>query len=164
MEKHAVFIDDFYNEVVKAFVFNVSEENKKSFGDAYKVYLHNHYDEYFEKVDENGLNSVAMMCVSREKIINIPKKEMDKKAMLFPDPEYVALERISLEIAGIAKSKKCGSEYVVTKTAEEYTGMLKAHFNKTSDLFRFTAERMLSEALLDLEYIFGDGESRSFRN
>ena len=163
MEKHAVFIEELYGEVTKAFLANVSEENKKRFGEAYVVYLHRQYDEYFVNIDETRLNSVAMTCVTREKLINIPKKEMDKKAFLFPDPEYLALEQISLEIGDFAKSKKSGAHIDVIKTKEEYSNILHQHFAKVSDLFKFTAEKVLSEAILDLEYIFGNGESRSFR-
>ena len=103
------------------------------------------------------------MCVTREKIISINKTEEEKNAKLFPDPEYLALENISLEIARIALLKKKGKDVGVVKSKSEYSDSLNAHFEKVSDLFKYSAEKMFSEAMLDLEYIFGDGRISSFR-
>ena len=163
MEKFAR-VEDFYNEVIKAFVNNVSNENKERFAEAYRKYLHDHYDEYFSEAGENDFDNIAMMCISGEKVTNISKSELDKGAILFPDKEYLLLENISLELAHFARLKKQGKKINISKSKEEYRKALTEQFEKVGELFRYSAEKMLSEAILDLEFIFGREFFGSFRN
>ncbi|MBQ6980313.1 MAG: hypothetical protein IJQ07_06680 [Clostridia bacterium] len=156
-------IEEVYNAIIKVFIKNVTADKQSKFSEAYRKYLHNQYDKYFNENEESGFNNIANMCVSREKITNINKTEIEKEAMLFPDKEYIALENISLELEQIARLKKNGNTVNLQKRKEDYLKELKYHFAKVSSLFKYTAEKMLSEAILDLEYIFNDKEAHSFR-
>ena len=162
MEKSAR-IEAFYSEVVAAFVKDVSADNKETFGEAYRRYLHRRYDEYFDAAEDSAFDRIATMCVLREKATSLAKREADKQAMLFPDEEYIKLEELSLEVGRMARVKKNGGQAEPSKSREEYETELNRQFEKVSELFKYTAQTMLSEALLDLRYIFEGGEAFSFR-
>ena len=93
------------------------------------------------------------------------KKSVEEKlAFLFHDDFYIQLENISFELAEIAAKKKDGKEYNIEKSKEAYLDQMKMLYDKVSEAFRYSADRVYSEGILDLEYLFGEEDKRSFRN
>lgn len=157
-------IDNVYTKLTDVFLENIQVEKKETTRDAYLAYLHRTYDLYFKKCAENELDSVATMCVKKEKIVNLKKSVEEKLAFLFPDDFYIQLENISFELAEIAAKKKDGKEYNIEKSKEAYLDQMKMLYDKVSEAFRYSADRVYSEGILDLEYLFGEEDKRSFRN
>ena len=152
-----------YNKLCEAFLINIDNQDKAKVSEAYIEYLHNSYDSLFKSNAEKSFDNVAYVCVKKEKTIHFNLDAAAKKAFLFPDKEFVILQELSFEIAGIARSKKLGKEYRIDKTKEEYIRMLNDHADKVTESFKYSAERLLSESLMDIEYIFDDSNGQSFR-
>lgn len=162
MERNA-FITELYNKVTEAFLRNIEEKDRASASKVYIDYLHSSYDSLFSGTTEENLNSVASMCVRKEKMIHIDLNAESKMAFLFPDQAFLSLQELSFEIAEMAKAKKTGREYSVIKSKQEYLNELNTYADKTSSLFKYSAERVLSEALMDISYLFDDENIQSFR-
>ena len=162
MEQNA-FITDLYSKIVEAFLRNIDEMNKDAASKAYLKYLHSSYDSLFSGSSEDGFNAVASVCVKKEKMIHIDLNKESKMAFLFPDESFLVLQDLSFEIAEQAQAKKTGKEYKLSKTKEEYVKELKAIADKVSSPFKYSSERVLSEALMDLSFLFDDKGVQSFR-
>lgn len=74
-----------------------------------------------------------------------------------------ALQELSFEIAEFAKAKKTGKEYSLDKSKENYTKELHSLADSVSLSFKYSAERLLSEALVDVIYLYDDSGTQSFR-
>lgn len=162
MERNA-FITELYDKVTEAFLRNIEEKDKASASKAYIDYLHSSYDSLFSSSTEENFNSVASVCVRKEKMIHIGLNTESKMAFLFPDQAFLSLQELSFEIAELAKAKKTGREYSVIKTKQEYLDELNAYAGKISPSFKYSAERILSEALMDISFLFDDESIQSFR-
>lgn len=162
MERNA-FIDDLYRKISDVFIRNIDDQKKDAVSNEYLKYLHSSYDSLFDDSDEKDFDSIASVCVKKEKIIHLDLDETSKMAFLFPDAEFLLLQNLSFEIAGIARAKKLCDDYVINRTKQEYIKELNEHADKVSEVFKYSAESILSEALMDVEYVFGDNNSQSFR-
>ena len=157
-------IDNVYTKLTDVFLGNIQMEKRETAREAYLAYLHRTYDSYFKTCAENELDSVATMCVKKEKIVHLKKSAEEKMAFLFPDDFYIQLESISFELAELAAKKKDGKEYKTEKSKEEYLGQMKMLYDKVSEAFRYSADRVYSEGILDLDFLFVEEDKRSFRN
>ena len=99
----------------------------------------------------------------KEKMINIDLDEEAKMAFLFPDEAFIASQELSFEIAELAKAKKTGKKYSLDKSKENYTKELHNLADSVSLSFKYSAERLLSEALVDVIYLYDDSGMQSFR-
>lgn len=162
MEQNAL-IAELYSKVTEAFLRNIEEKDKASASKAYIDYLHSSYDSLFSNSPEESFNSVASVCVRKEKMIHIDLNAEAKLAFLFPDQAFLSLQELSFEIAELAKAKKTGREYSLSKTKEEYLDKLNACAEKISPSFKYSSERILSEALMDISFLFDDESIQSFR-
>ena len=157
--------EEIFEKLAECFAENVSEENKDAFSRRYKEMLSDQYDGFFEGIkNEAELRAAALMCVRCEKLISIGLNENAKRAKLFPDEKYKQLECLSFEIAALARDKKQGKEIAPKKSQAQYEEELGALFDEVSSLFRRTALKQYSEAMVDLSYIFGEDDKLSFRN
>lgn len=159
----SALINNLYNKMCEAFLKNIEMQDREQVSEAYMEYLHKSYDSLFKSNTEKDFDTVAYVCVKKEKIIHLNLDAAAKKAFLFPDKEFMILQDLSFEIAGIARSKKLGKDYHIDKTKEEYIGMLNEHAGKVSESFKYSAEHLLSETLMDLEFLFDDSSGQSFR-
>ena len=157
------FVNDVYAKITDVFLTDIPVEKQADVKTAYLQFLHDSYDRYFDEAPESGWNNVARMCVQREKIVNLAKTADAKLAMLFPDAAYLTLEAVSLELAGLAAKKKNKQSYTIPKSKEDYREALDTQNAAVSERFRYSAERVYSEALVDLEFLFGEEEIFSFR-
>ncbi len=165
MDKSA-FINNVYQKLCDAFVSGCDFENEEEVIQAYLRYLHKQYDRYFDEVTETEFNKIAVFCVKKEKITNLSKNQDEKIAIVFPDINYLALEDLCFEIVGLARRKKGGDLNFLPTTQNqynEYIERLDALFNLISPRFKYTAEKILSEALVELDYIFSEFSETSFR-
>lgn len=164
MERHS-YVMNVYQKLCDVFVRGCNSQVENKMRDAYMAYLHTQYDCYFEEASstEPELNKVAVSCVNREKMINLCKDENAKMAFLFPDENYIKLESLSLAIFQLASSKKNGAPIEDKKTKDDYVSELNKLFESVSPMFKYSAERLISEALVELNYIFEGSKSQSFR-
>ena len=162
MDKHA-FVNNLYNKITEAFVKNVNDQEKEMMSKAYIEYLHNSYDTLFDSSGENDYDAIATVCVKKEKTIHLDIDVLAKKAFLFPDSEFLKLQDVSFEIAEVARLKKLGEDYILSKTKDEYIKLLNDCLYSVDELFKYSAERLFSEAIMDISYIFGDTDIQSFR-
>lgn len=162
MERNAS-ITELYSKVTEAFLRNIEEKDKEAASKAYLEYLHSSYDSLFSSSPEENFNSVASVCVRKEKMIHIDLNAESKMAFLFPDKAFLSLQEMSFEIAELAQAKKTGAEYSLSKTKQEYLDELNAYADKVSPSFKYSSERILSEALMDLSFLFDDDSIQSFR-
>lgn len=156
-------MDEVYNELMVAFLLNVSADNKVTLREKYLEYLHKSYDSYFNNANEGDMNSIAAFCVKREKITHLDISEDAKMAFLNPDENYSELERVAFEIAHIANKKKKDGILDVHMDLDEYIRLLETLNSKISKRFRFSADRVYSDAIVDLKYIFEDESIESLR-
>lgn len=162
MDKSA-FITQLYSKVNEAFLRNMDEKDRPAASEAYLDYLHKAYDDFISSVKESQLNKAAMVCVNKEKTLHLELSAEAKQAFLFPDPSFLRLQDLSFEIAGLASAKKRGEAFQPERTKEEYLDQLREYEQKTAPAFQHSAARMLSEALMDIRYIFDDDSAQSFR-
>lgn len=163
MERLAL-IEEVYSELCKKFLREVPQEKHTEFQTAYLQFLHSKYDRHFEEAAADELNNVACFCVKTEKLLRDNMSLNDKTAMLFPDEKYIEFENLCLEISAIARSVLLGQDVKISSTYEQYKKMLNERYDKVSELFKYTAGKLLSDALVDLECIFNDSQKRSFKN
>ena len=152
-----------YKKICEVFVKNIDDQEKREVSTAYIKYLHKTYDSMFEESKDTDYDAVASVCVKKEKLIHLELDATSKKAFLFPDEKFLALQDLSFEIAEIARSKKMGNEIDLNRSKEEYIELLNACVDSVSDTFKFSAERLLSESLMDVAYIFDEDSAQSFR-
>ena len=145
-----------YEALCQRFAEGISEEKKEEFCSAYLAFLHKEYDSDFENATEEKVEGIACYCVKKEKLLRLSMTEDDKQAFLFPDEVYLELESICVELIGAARQKQDGENVCMSASYDEYYSRMKEKFSNVSELFRFTAERMLSEGILALNYIFKD--------
>lgn len=159
------YINNVYKKLCDAFVRDCDPKENDKLSIAYLKYLHEQYDRYFEEVpaEEKEWNRVAVFCVKKEKVVNLTKTSAAKTAFLFPDESYVKLESLSLEIARCAAEKRNGTMCANRISKEEYEKKLNLLLNSVSELYKYSAEKMYSEAMVDLGYVFDGNDDFSFR-
>lgn len=158
------FINNLYNKINEVFLKNIDDKNKATYSEAYLKYLHSTYDSLFsDAIEGNDYDAIASVCVKKEKIIHLELSASDKQAFLFPDESFVQLQNLSFEIAALARAKKTGERYELSKSKEEYIEKLNSYANGVAPLFKYSAERVLSEALMDIAFVYDDADIQSFR-
>lgn len=159
-----IYLNGLYNRIADAFLENVSENRRDTLKQAYISYLHSQFDDlYEESYDEEQKRRFVSMCVNKEKLIHFDLDEEAKSAFLIKDANYVSLETISLELARLAAEKKTTGRCNPARTEREYRQEIETLIDSVSEVFRYSAERVASEALVDLNYIFGISEDMSYR-
>lgn len=157
------FVENVYEKITEVFLQNINRDNIEKAKEAYLSYLHKTYDKLFQDAHASGLDSVAALCVKKEKIIHLGLDEAAKIAFLFPDQNFLSLQALSFEIAGLARSKKLGEQQTLPKGRDEYISELKTISLLVSEPFKYSADRLLSEAFMDINYLFGAENEQSFR-
>lgn len=157
------FKSNLYAVLTESFLSNINGDNKDAVSEAYNSYLHERFDYLFDKADEDMYEKVATICKNNEEICHLNLTEEGKLAFLFPDDNFTALENVSFEIAGLARAKKSGDNPIISKQKEEYIEQIESLAHAVSPAFQHSAERLLSEALVDLVYLFDDDNIQSFR-
>lgn len=156
------FISEVYEQITEVFLRGFSDDLYEKAQKAYLEWLHQEYDKYFMNATDDELNTVASMCAKKEKIIHLDKSVEAKCAFLFPDENYEKLELLSLEIATLIRDKK--EKRSINKSKEEYLAELKQLFSSVTEDFKYSAEKMYSEAILDLRCLYDDEKKEySFR-
>lgn len=156
-------MNEVYEKLVDSFVKNIREDVKKNAMDKYLEYLHESYDFYFQNAKELDFNAVASFCIKKEKVTHLDISEDAKMAFLFPDEIYIELEKIAFEIAHFADKKKKGEVINDHRSLDEYLELLDNLNSNISKRFRFSADRIYSDAIVDLKYIFEDESIESLR-
>lgn len=163
MERNAL-IQEVYDALCKKFLRNIPSDKQSTFQVAYIKFLHNEYDKFFDNMQDDNFNDVACFCVRKESLLRDDMSLNDKCAFLFPDEDYRKFECLCLEIAGMARKIKENKSFIPELSQKEYSEKLNSLFNCVSELFKYTAEKLLSDALLDLETIFNNSQISSFKN
>ena len=164
MDKYA-FIEEVYHKLTNAFMKNINDTNKEMLSNKYKEYLHQQYDKYFFEANNtfDGLNKIAVFCVEKEKTVNLGKSPDAKYAFLIKDESYEKLQEISFEIFGLATAKHNGENVDISLTEDEYVEKLTKYLDNVSELFRYSAEKIYSDAVIELRFIFEGSKEISFR-
>ena len=156
------YVMNVYEKICEKFCENIPAEMKDSVTKKYTEYLRKTYDAYFSKASDEGLPQEAAFCAKKESVVNLKKSCDEKIAWLFPDEQYLKLESLSLEICSYVREKISLSE--IKRTKEDFLSELDELYKSVSSQFKYSADRMYSEALLDLESLFGNSETISLRN
>lgn len=156
------YVMNVYEKISEKFCENIPEEMKKSVTAKYMEYLHKTYDSHFSKASDADLPQEAAFCAKKESIVNLKKSCDEKLAWLFPDKQYLKLESLSLEICSYVREGISPSKLESSK--EEFIAKLEELYSSVSPQFKYSADRMYSEAMLDLETLFGNSETVSLRN
>ncbi|MBQ8160161.1 MAG: hypothetical protein IJ083_05350 [Clostridia bacterium] len=158
----AVLRDKVYEALLQAFLRDISDGDRQRCRAGYLDYLHKTYDARFDRESADDVNALASMCVQMEKISHLDKSEEAKLAFLFPDPVFLELQRHALRIAELAAKKKQGQRAEQVNREEE-EAQLSDLFSRVSQPFQPSAQRLNSEALMDLRYLCGDEQVMGFR-
>lgn len=159
----STYVSDLYSSVSEEFLKDIDESNLFKAREAYIAYLHETYDYLFESKPESDYETIAALCEGNERIEHFDLDEEGKLAFLFPDPFFMEIQSISFEIAALARKKKAGVELIFDKTQDQFVEQLENCASRISAPFKFSANKLLSEAYLDLAYVYDNGGVQSFR-
>ena len=109
------FIKDVYDKISSRFCQNIPDDKKEIAKEKYVMYLHNSYDKYFTKANDDALSQEAAFCVKKEGVVNLKMNCEEKLAWLFPDENYLKLESLSLEIGFYVRERKTKESLPKTK-------------------------------------------------
>lgn len=158
-------IDKLYNKISPIIFKGIEEEYKSEVESGLKNYLYNRYKDSFNdpKTAENRLKSY--INIETEYWKNAP---VDFKLFSFVhDENFEMLEKLSREIYNLAKSKMINDYKVDIKPSKEEMDKLISYFVKLSENVKpfnlRTAKNILSETILDYQYVFNKTDILSLR-
>lgn len=129
-----------------------SELRTTIFNNLYSWYMKNYADKIKQACLSNDENKLKMYAIQIENICNSP--DVDKLKYTFDDPEYNKLVEISNEIFERIKNEKM----ITDDEYKNYSEKLESLKHKINKIHKNDCDYIISECMLDLEYLKRNGE------
>lgn len=139
------------NEFQSSIAANDAETRNTIFNSLYSWYMKNYAYKIKQACLSNNEKEIRKYAIEIENICTL--SDIDKLKITFYDPEYQQLLLISDEIFNRIKDNKMitDDEYNI------YVSKLEEKKSKINEIYKKDCEHIISECMLDLEYLKRDG-------